>query len=789
MRGRWHTGIVNPGSEIPRIIHQTWKDSDVPSKWRPWAESWRQHHQEWEYRLWSDAACREFIAEHYRWFLPIYDSYPETIMRVDAVRYFLLDHFGGLYVDLDFECLRPVTELLAGDDVVIGVEPSEHTKLFPARRRLDQVVGNAFIASPPRHRFWVHVHRELVASHKMREPLDVAGPIFLTRVVEDTACDGVRLVPSRLLYPVISSFATEVFGPQEPNLDAAYAVHHWSASWIFDAAWTPRPSAVVILPFRVSEAAQPLLDGQVDLDAQRRRWSAGVAPAVSCLMVTKDRPSLAARAIACFRAQTYPNVELVVVDDSTDDTLQRHIKSLGDRRIHHQWLPGDGRTLGELRNLAVEHAAASYVCQWDDDDLYDPERVERQLAALLAVRADACFLERKRLWWPAQRQLALSGYRIWEKSLLCCKDKLPRYPALRKDEDTSVTTRLVQTGRIVSLDSPDIYTYIFYGDNTFEELRFAQHFEAATETWDRESYAEALLAMTARVPIKPADIPVTDPELRFRVADSRIDEPAVHSATIRPQLLILTPVKDGAPYLDRYLDNLFKLDYPAEEISLGLLEGDSTDDTSDRLLANLPELTKRLRRVTFISRDFGFPSPERWWDPAIQRRRRSAIAKARNHLLSRTLGEEEWVLWLDIDVTEYPRDLVQRLLGAGKDIVAAHCVTTPAGPTFDLNTFILEGNASRRNWSQWIRDGLLQPPKGFGRIYLDELRKHQLIRVDSVGGATLLVRADLHRDGLNFPPYPYQQLIETEAMAAMARAMGTACWAMPNLEVVRPLHV
>ena len=64
----------------------------------------------------------------------------------------------------------------------------------------------------------------------------------------------------------------------------------------------------------------------------------------------------------------------------------------------------------------------------------------------------------------------------------------------------------------------------------------------------------------------------------------------------------------------------------------------------------------------------------------------------------------------------------------------------------------------------------------------------ELLRVDSVGGTALLIRADLHRDGLVFPSYPYQQLIETEGLAAMARDMGTACWALPRLEVVHPHH-
>ena len=89
---------------IPRILHQTWKDSEVPEVFSEYVASWRSCHPDWEYRLWTDELNREFIAAHYPWFLATYDRYPKPIQRADAVRYFILHKLGGLYVDLDFLC-------------------------------------------------------------------------------------------------------------------------------------------------------------------------------------------------------------------------------------------------------------------------------------------------------------------------------------------------------------------------------------------------------------------------------------------------------------------------------------------------------------------------------------------------------------------------------------------------------------------------------------------------------------------------------------------------------------
>jgi hypothetical protein len=782
--------------QIPTLIHQTWKDSDVPPKWRKWADSWRLHHPDWGYRLWTDADNRAFLQEHYPWFLPVYDGYPEAIMRADAIRYFLLDHFGGLYVDLDFECLSPVDGILDGQELVLGYEPEVHTRLLLARRRgFGRIVGNAFIASRPGHPFWAHVHRQLVGAHKLPDPLDVTGPFFLTRAIDSTPeAASITVLGPEVLYPEVSPYATELFGPQKADYERAYAVHHWSGSWVRDVPATPRTSAGKRFPFWASQELQPLADGLLSLDAQRRRWASGApAPTVSCLMVTKDRSSTARRAISCFRAQTYSNLELVVVEDGTDDTLEQHIRELGDSRIRHHRLPPEGRPLGELRNEAVDRATGPYVCQWDDDDLYDPERVETQMAALLALGAEACFLARERLWWPARHKLAISCARVWEGSMVCAKERLPRYPAQRRGEDTPVAEEVVRTCRVVSVDAPELYTYVCHGGNTFNESHFEEHFEVATEIWaERGAYIERLLAMATRLPIEPQEIAQAETDRAARASARRAQttvESAPGPANERPLVLVLTPLKDAAAFLPAYLENLRALDYPREAISLGLLEGDSKDTTPELLQQVVPSLQAEYRRVTLVHRDFGLQLAGPRWEPSVQLRRRSVLAKVRNHLLSRTLADEEWVLWLDADVTGYPADLVQHLLGARKDIVVPHCVTTAGGPTYDLNTFVLHPRAGTLNWSQWLRDGILQPPRGFGRTYLDELRGQGLLRVDSVGGTALLVRADLHRDGLNFPSFPYRRLIETEGLAAMARDMGTACWALPDLEVLHPHHV
>jgi len=249
-------------------------------------------------------------------------------------------------------------------------------------------------------------------------------------------------------------------------------------------------------------------------------------------------------------------------------------------------------------------------------------------------------------------------------------------------------------------------------------------------------------------------------------------------ATTLPSVLVLTPVKNAAAYFDRYVELLGLLDWPRQRLSLGFLEGDSTDGTWDRLRALKPALQDRARRVTLIKRDFGFRIPPGMprWAPPIQQLRRGILARARNQLLFRALRNEDWVLWLDVDVIDYPADILHRLLATEFPIVHPHCVIVPGGPTFDRN-----------GWSH------------HGTRLLEDARGEEAVRLDAVGGTMLLVKADIHRDGLIFPPFLYgianpkirpthpvwgQGEIETEGLGIMAQDMGVQCWGLPNLEIV-----
>lgn len=249
-----------------------------------------------------------------------------------------------------------------------------------------------------------------------------------------------------------------------------------------------------------------------------------------------------------------------------------------------------------------------------------------------------------------------------------------------------------------------------------------------------------------------------------------------------PGVLILTPIKDAVRDAQGYFERLQSLTYPADRISVGLLEGDSRDNTFDVFSALCRQHSSHFRKISIWQKNFGFHLPHGVprWESKVQFARRSVLAKSRNHLLFRALDDEDWVLWLDVDVIEFPKDIIERLLSYGKDILQPHCVKRYGGNSYDLNAW-----------------------RDHGKIAMHHMRgEGELAKLDSVGGTMLLVRADCHRDGLVFPSFLYgarnplvrtredifmperEGELETEGFGIMASDMNLECWGLPNLEII-----
>lgn len=189
--------------------------------------------------------------------------------------------------------------------------------------------------------------------------------------------------------------------------------------------------------------------------------------------------------MACFHAQSHPDKELVVLCEDDDTATRQFLDSLApspDLKVITLPRQAD-RHLGLLRNYAISQASGAYICQWDDDDWYHPERLRYQLSLLEGTPYAACVLSRELIFDTNTGTAWLSCVRDWEGSVLCLREEALAHPYgnLEKGEDTPMITALQQE-RLLYTD-PAItpyYIYIFHGANTWDYHHFKSFFLYST---------------------------------------------------------------------------------------------------------------------------------------------------------------------------------------------------------------------------------------------------------------------------------------------------------------------
>jgi mannosyltransferase OCH1-like enzyme len=228
---------------IPKIIHQTWKDENIPEQFIPFVSSWKKYHPDWQFLLWTDAMNKKFVEEHFPAFITIYNTYPYTIQRADAIRYLLLYKLGGVYVDLDIECLKNIEPLLENETCVIGKEPEAHSKIC----NKPFIICNAFMAAQQNDLFIEKVIKELFQNYRPANVipsilgnivLNSTGPFMLNRVYDKSISVKVRLLESHVIHPLSTQetitlyFSNEnVKQKEQLEINGTYAIHYFWGTW------------------------------------------------------------------------------------------------------------------------------------------------------------------------------------------------------------------------------------------------------------------------------------------------------------------------------------------------------------------------------------------------------------------------------------------------------------------------------------------------------------------------------------------------------------------------------
>lgn len=207
---------------IYNTVHQSWSSNILPAKYLTLKIKNKKFFKDWEYKLWTDDENDFFIKNKYPSFYKVYKKYNHYINKVDAVRYFYLYEYGGLYMDLDVMILKDVTNLLSENKCCLFSQTAinDYFKFKNYEKYIDPMI----MYSPPKNKFIEKLIKKLhhYDNKKYENVLDnmkVAGPGFLT--------DNYK--PNKNVLLINNKIVTQ---KTKDNFNNLYGIHLCHNTWI-----------------------------------------------------------------------------------------------------------------------------------------------------------------------------------------------------------------------------------------------------------------------------------------------------------------------------------------------------------------------------------------------------------------------------------------------------------------------------------------------------------------------------------------------------------------------------
>lgn len=198
-------------NHIPKIIHYCWLSSDsIPDQFIRYIETWKKHLPDYEFKLWN---FEIFDKKSSLWVSQAFDA-KKYAFAADYIRLYALYHFGGIYMDMDVELLKPFDDLL-NRDLFIGYESLKTKNLeagvFGASKE------NYFIGECLKH----YENRQFIKKNGTYDMLPL--PQIITPIYK-------KLRSETPFSPDFFTAKSLETGEIETS-ENTYSVHHFSGSW------------------------------------------------------------------------------------------------------------------------------------------------------------------------------------------------------------------------------------------------------------------------------------------------------------------------------------------------------------------------------------------------------------------------------------------------------------------------------------------------------------------------------------------------------------------------------
>ena len=179
---------------IPKIIHQIWIGDEMPEILKLYTSTWKE--QGWEYKFWINSDLEEDnFPRTWKYIKKIQDKVPIVHAKIaDLMRYEILFHYGGVYIDTNIERLKDISDLFVPQDKIVICNEIDEIKNSP-------FLSNSFIACERHYKVldFLTSKSELEKINFLEKANKSTGPYYFRKGFKNFR--NVKVIPKKLIFP------------------------------------------------------------------------------------------------------------------------------------------------------------------------------------------------------------------------------------------------------------------------------------------------------------------------------------------------------------------------------------------------------------------------------------------------------------------------------------------------------------------------------------------------------------------------------------------------------------
>ncbi|MFC1841590.1 glycosyltransferase family 32 protein [Candidatus Dependentiae bacterium] len=246
--------------KIPKVFHYIWFGVKLPDQYKPFLETWLKYHPNWTFVFWVDNPQNYDLGNHFEGFTfadlkrYLQSSNPQKEKRIvidvkninfdnrtffdqtrnygqrsDILKWEVVYRFGGVYIDVDFECIKPLDMLNHMYDFYTGIQPLDTSFIQ---------LGAALFAARPGHPTLKHCVESIKDDWHNPQVVVATGPLHFTKSYFQTLSNkGLvdAVFPASYFYPC--GYDEQKLPRKNWIKPESFAVHHWAGSWLKPEGW------------------------------------------------------------------------------------------------------------------------------------------------------------------------------------------------------------------------------------------------------------------------------------------------------------------------------------------------------------------------------------------------------------------------------------------------------------------------------------------------------------------------------------------------------------------------